>query len=314
MKLLPCLCCLLLTLHAQELDFEVEPPPIKLPPKEAAMDVLLSIPENPQALDAAVAEAIKQGVPEQTINEARFLFHVEHKNDQGIINLLPIWEKHEKSFSLDHSEIFATKEDFLAVIEFARALKSLQENKRDDFKKHITEALWLSPGQASAFTPYIESLRLSEHIKNTQIDLTLEVTDLYSNKASSLKNALGENRALLLHFWSPWSPDCETSMMDLSAVSPSLTKEKIALASILIDGRTEILTEAKEFIKGQEKPLPGPQWLDRTKDSLAAKLRVTDMPTLVLLSPEGKILFHGRPDSPKLMEKIAELPPSKANP
>lgn len=319
MKSLFAACCSLLVLHAQELDFDPdsippEPPPIQLPPKEAAMDVLFSIPETPDALEAAVAEAKKQGVPEQTILEARFLYHVEHKSDQGIIDLLPIWEKQTNQFSLDQSEIFATKEDFLAVVEFARALKSLQEDKRDDFKKHITEALWLSPSQASAFTPYIESLRLSEHIKKTQIDLAQEVPDLHSGKMLSLKNALASNRALLLHFWSPWSPDCETSINDLSAITDTLAKEKVALASLLIDGRTEILTEAKEFLKGQEHPLPGPQLLDRTKNSLASQLRVTDMPTLVLLSPEGKILFHGKPTSPQLLEKISALPASKPGP
>ena len=224
------------------------------------------------------------------------------------------WEKQLSAFSLDQSEIFATKEDFLAVIEFARSLKALQENKRDDFKKHITEALWLSPGQASAFTPYIDSLRLSEHIKTTTIDLTTEISDLHEKKNVSLKSALGDNRALLLHFWSPWSPECETSVTDLTTITPALNKEKIALASILIDGRTEILAEAKEFLKGQDQPLIGPQLLDRSKDSLAAQLRVTDLPTLVLLTPDGKIHFHGRPGDAKLLEKIKQLPATKEAP
>lgn len=290
---------------------ELAPPQASLPPKEAAMDALFAIPETPAQWDQAEAEARKQGVPDQTILEARFLYHVEHKNDQGIIDLLPVWEKQEKKFTLDHSEIFATREDFLAVVEFARALKALSEQKREDFKKHITEALWLSPGQASAFTPYIENLRLSEHIQQAKIDLNTQLTDLDQQNPLTLKAQLANNRGLLLNFWSPWSPDCDTAMMDLSSTCPSLEKEKIALASILIDGRTEILTEAKDFLKQQKTPLPGPQWLDLSKDSLAARLRVTDLPTLVLLSPEGKILFHGRPGDPRLMEKISAMPAQK---
>lgn len=310
MKRIAVACALLLSLHAQD----AEPPALQLPPKEAAMDALFSIPATAPELATAEAEARKHEVPEQTIYEARFLFYVEHKSDKGIIDMLPVWEKQEKVFSLDHSEIFATREDFLAVIEFSRALKALSEDKRDDFKKHITEALWLSPGQASAFTPYIESLRLSEHIKNTRVDFAGQVLDLEKQNPVSLKSLLAENRALLLHFWSPWSPDCETSMMDLSNVSPSLNKEKVALASILVDGRTEILAEAKEFLKGQDTPLPGPQLLDRSKDSLAAQLRVTDLPTVVLLDTDGKILFHGKPSDEKLLEKIKQLPPVKEAP
>lgn len=293
---------------------ELEPPKPSLPPKEAAMDTLFAIPESQAQWDEAEADARKHGVPEQTILEARFLYHVEHKNDQGIIDLLPIWEKQEKTFTLDHSEIFATREDFLAVVEFARALKALAANKREDFKKHITEALWLSPGQSSAFTPYIENLRLSEHIQQATIDLQTQLTDLDQKNPQTLKAQLGDNRGLLLNFWSPWSPDCDTAMMDLSTICPSLEKEKIALASILIDGRTEILAEAREFLKQQSPSLPGPQWLDLTNNSLAARLRVTDLPTLVLLNAEGKILFHGRPGDPRLMEKITALPVKKTGP
>lgn len=278
------------------------------------MDTLFAIPESQAQWDEAEADARKHGVPEQTILEARFLYHVEHKNDQGIIDLLPILEKQEKTFTLDHSEIFATREDFLAVVEFARALKALAANKREDFKKHITEALWLSPGQSSAFTPYIENLRLSEHIQQATIDLQTQLTDLDQKNPQTLKAQLGDNRGLLLNFWSPWSPDCDTAMMDLSTICPSLEKEKIALASILIDGRTEILAEAREFLKQQSPSLPGPQWLDLTNNSLAARLRVTDLPTLVLLNAEGKILFHGRPGDPRLMEKITTLPVKKTGP
>jgi thiol-disulfide isomerase/thioredoxin len=304
-----------LLLHAQELDVLPEPPTVVLPPKEAAMEALFSIPETTEALETAVANATKLGVPQQSILEARFLFHVEHKNDPAIVALLPQWENAATTFSLDQSEIFAAKEDFLAVIEFIRALKALQENKRDDFKKHITEALWLSPAQASAFTPYIENLRLAEHIKSTTVPLDSEISELHAvEKKVSLKSILGENRGILLHFWSPWSPDCETSINDLETVAPALAKEKIQLASILIDGRTDILAEAKEFLQGQDTPLPGPQLLDRGKDSLVARLRVTDVPTLVLLSPDGKILFHGRPSDEQLLVKAKELPPLKEAP
>jgi thiol-disulfide isomerase/thioredoxin len=288
-------------------DLIPEPPPVKLPPREAALDALMSIPPSSVELKAAIVEAQKQGIPEQTITEAKFIFHVEHKDDQALIDLLPIWQQLEKTFSLDESEIFATREDFLAVIEFSRALQALKAKDRANFKKAITEALWLSPAQASAFTPYIEKMRIEEHIEKTQIDLGGKLSEINGGEPVELKAILGDKPALLLHFWSPWSPDCETSQASLGELSPFLKEQKIALASILIDGRTEILTEAREFLKGQDKPLTGPQLIDRVKNSFASQLRVTDMPTVILLSPEGKILYHGRSESPLLREKITSL-------
>jgi thioredoxin-like negative regulator of GroEL len=277
------------------------------------MDALFQIPPGPKELAEAEAHARKLGIPEQTILEARFLFFVENKNDAGIIGLLPTWQKLEPQFTLDHSEIFATREDFLAVIEFAHALKALRDGKRSDFKKHITEALWLSPSQASAFTPYIQSLRLSEHIKDAKISLDAPLRDLVGESSQSLVTILGDQRAILLQFWSPWSPDCETGMNELSTLSTELKDQKIAIASVLIDGRTEILTEARDFLKGLEKPSQGIHLIDRGKDSLASQLRVTDLPTFVLISREGKILSHGRSDSPALRTAIQQLtsPPKK---
>jgi len=327
-KILPmalvCSCFLSLGSYAQQADQEQndsvdtdaampyddlipEPPPVKLPPREAALDALMSIPPSSEELKAAIVEAQKQGIPEQTITEARFIFHVEHKDEQALIDLLPLWQQLEKTFSLDESEIFATREDFLAVIEFTRALQALKAKDRVNFKKAITEALWLSPNQASAFTPYIEKMRIDEHIEKTQIDLGGKLSEINDGEPAELKTILGNKPALLLHFWSPWSPDCETSQASLNELFPFLKETNIALASVLIDGRAEILAEAREFLKGQDKPLSAPQLIDRVKNSFASQLRVTDMPTVILLSPDGKILYHGRSESPLLREKISSL-------
>lgn len=308
MKLLSFIICssLLFSLSAQELDTPT-PPEIKLPPLEAAIDALFSIPATKTELESAIAAARKVGVSEQSLLEARFLFHVEHKDDQGIIGLLPDFEAKEKSFTLDNSEIFATKEDFLAVIEFARSLQALKQKKFDEFKKHITEALWLSPAQASAFTPYIEKLRVDQHIANTQLDFNHKISDLHTGAVTTLKAVLADHQAILLHFWSPWSPDCETAITDLSALKQVMADKKVILASLLIDDKTEIVTEAKEFLKALGTPLPGPQLLMTKHNNLAGQMRITDMPTMVLVNGKGKILFHGKPGDPLLAEAIKQI-------
>jgi thiol-disulfide isomerase/thioredoxin len=324
MKLFLLLLCSLSFVYAQDVEkpFETSrpesPQPIPLvqgTPREMVLDTLFSIPATKEEMEQAIGKAKKQGIPEQTILEARFLFFVEHNNDQGIVALLPELEKQLPTFTLDDSEIFATAEDFQAIIEFAHALKSLAEKQNDEFKKHITEALWLSPSQASAFTPYIEKNRLREHVKKTVIALDTSLNDLHTDQGHTLQSLLGKNNALLMLFWSPWSPDCETAMTDVSGLAKTLPQQKISLTSVLVDGKSEIVAEAKEFLKGQEAPMPGSQLVDRAKNSLGAQLRITNMPTLVLLSPEGKILFHGAPEDPLLEEQITLLSAaSKANP
>jgi thiol-disulfide isomerase/thioredoxin len=297
---------------AQE-DNDPLPEPPNLPPREAALDTLFSIPETLPELQAALEKAAAEGVPLQSRLEARFIYHVEHNDQQGIIALLPELEKQKSAFTLDESEIFSTREDFLAVIEFARAIKALTEKDNEAFKKHITEALWLSPNQASAFTPYIEKMRLAEHIKGTVFSYDVQFPALSDAKPAHLQVYTEGKAATLLNFWSPWSADCETDTMELAELEPKLTSRNIALVHILISDKTEIVSEAKAYLGGLERVIPGPQLIDRTKDRIAHKLRVTDVPTVVLIAPEGKILFHGKPTDPQIAQ-ILETIPQKAAP
>ncbi len=86
-------------------------------PREAALDNLLAERESPKALKAAIAEARKAGVSEQAILEARFLYHVDHREDEAIAAMLPEFLKQRDGFKLEDSAIFGVKEDWLAVIE-----------------------------------------------------------------------------------------------------------------------------------------------------------------------------------------------------
>ena len=306
------LCASMITIAAAQESPLPDAPPPDLPPREAALDTLFSIPATLAELQAALENASAQGVAPQARLEARFLFHVQHNDEDGIVALLPELEKISATFTLDDTEIFSTKEDFLAVIEFARAIKSLKEKNNEAFKKHITEALWLSPNQASAFTPYIEKMRLAEHVKSTTFSFDVQLPALSDAKPSHLRVLTGEKAATLIHFWSPWSDECETATTDLSTLNPELLSHNVALLNVLVSDKSEIVAEAKDFLAGQDPPLVGAQLVDRAKDRIAAKLRVTDIPTAVLLSPEGKILFHGRPGDAALTTSLKSLPEKKA--
>jgi thiol-disulfide isomerase/thioredoxin len=307
------LACLGAAFFALAQEIEPLPEPPSLPPREAALDTLFSIPETLPELQAALEKAAKEGVPLQPRLEARFIYHVEHNDELGIIALLPDLEKQSSAFTLDESEIFATREDFLAVVEFARAIKALAEKNNESFKKHITEALWLSPNQASAFTPYIEKMRLAEHIKTTVFSYDVQFPALSDGKPAHLQVHTEGKAATLLNFWSPWSADCETDTIELAELEPKLTSRNIALVHVLINDKTEIVSEAKAYLAGLERVIPGPQLIDRPKGRIANQLRVTDVPTLVLIAPDGKILFHGKP-SDHSINQVLESIPQKAQP
>jgi hypothetical protein len=275
--------------------------------REAALDNLLAERESIKALDAAIAEARKCGVNEQTILEARFLYHVDRREDAAIAALLPEFLKQRDVFKIEDSAIFGLKEDFLAVIEYVEAIDALGKNDKDGFKKHITEAFWLSPRQASAFAPHVERMRLEEAMRALKIDFTLKLATVNPGDAVSLEGLFTGKKAMLFHFWSPLSQECESAMPDFITTARSLSDNGIAVVSLIADDSPALLTPAREMIRPLGDKAPG-GWLIDSKDKpLGRDLRVQNLPTMVLVSPEGKVLFNGDPTDDSFWETLGKI-------
>ena len=282
--------------------------------RDQALDQLLSERESPEAFAAAIAAARQAGVGEQGILEARFLYHVDRSEDAKIAALAPEFLKRRNAFEIGESEIFATVEDWLAVTEYAQALAALQNQDTEAFKKHITEAFWLSPGQGAAFAPHIDRLRLSQAMENVRIDFATRLATLHGSDARSLSSLNADSPATLLHFWSPWSRECDAFMPDFAATASELAKHKVAVVSILPEQSAEVRTDALELIEPLGANPPGAWLVDRNKSPLSQTLRIQSLPAMVLLDPEGRVLFNGHPADDELWKNISSVAPAAARP
>lgn len=301
-------CCL-----AQELKPE-EDPYAGLPPKRAALERMLSERGTSADFEAAVKKARAQGVTEQAILEATFLYHVDRREDDKLAAMMPEFLKRKDSFKLDESEIFAVREDWLAVVEYVQAIAALKKDDRDGFKKHITEAFWLSPRQGAAFAPHIERLRLDEAMRSVKLDFHIAMTPLDGGDPVAPAALIKDKKALLIHFWSPWSRECEAAMRDFATTAKSLIAHDVAVLSLIPDDDPKLLSDARAM----RQPLhdkPAGTWLIDSKDKpFGRELRVLDLPAMVLVSPEGKILFNGTPADEELWNKLREVNASIARP
>ena len=66
--------------------------------REVALDNLLSERRSIDELDKVIAEARTSGISEQSILEARFLYHVDHQQDEAIAAMLPDFLKQQEKF------------------------------------------------------------------------------------------------------------------------------------------------------------------------------------------------------------------------
>lgn len=282
--------------------------------REVALDNLLSERDSLEAFDKVVIDARTAGISEQSILEARFLFHVDRNEDDAIAALLPDFIKRRELFKIADSAIFSVREDWLAVIEYVQAIDALKKGDKGGFKSHITEAFWLSPRQASAFAPHIDRLRLEESMKSVTIDFETKLTDLGKGDAIALKSLMEGKKAMILHFWSPSNIDSESSIPDYLVTAEALGEAGIAMVSILPQDTPQILTDARAVIRPLGDKPPGAWLIDRREEPLAPLLRVQTLPTFILLSNKGAVLFNGGPDEDGLWEQLRALDPKIIRP
>ncbi len=278
--------------------------------KEKLLEALMSAP-NLASLNQAIERGKKAGLPEQMFLEARFVFLVNEDDHAALAKLSTKLEAHLPKFSPDNTMLFAVEEDFASIVEYTKALAALEKNETTLFKKHITEAFWLSPSHAAQFAPLINDLRTKEAMNKITLDLDREFEDQKSKGATkSLKSIASDSPAFLIHFWSPWVQQSMAAMEEISTVSETLIKNKIPVTSILLSSTDEAKKDAQTFLAGDGAKNPGHWLIDTETSSLGSLMRVSAFPTVVLVSREGKVLFNGDPADARLWDKLAGLNPT----
>lgn len=275
--------------------------------RDDALEKLLAARESLPALERAIRDARAVGVAEQAILEARFLYYVDNQDDASIAAMLPEVLKRRESFRLSESAIFSVEEDWLAVVEYVQSVAALAKGDKDAFKKHITEAFWLSPRQAAAFAPHIERLRLDETMRDLKIDLTIECEPVGTGEAASLKSLLAGKKALLLHFWSPWSHECDAAMPDFITTASTLSSKGFGVISLVPARAKAMLDDAAATIASISGASASTWLVDPNSGELARKLRVQNLPTMAIVSNDGKVLFNGSPADPRLWQELQKI-------
>jgi hypothetical protein len=281
--------------------------------KEKALEKIFST-LTPEEFPAALKEARKLGLNQQVLLEAQFLHLVDQENFDAMAKLVPDLLKQRDQFNPDESEIFAVKEDWLAIIHYAQALDALQKKDNTRFKKHITEAFWLSPRQGQAFAPHINSLRMKESMAAITLMPTHPMHPQDGSPATTLGALMKDKKATVLHFWSPMSEEVLQNLDDFIQTAQSCKQNDIAVTSILV-GQTPFILKDAELIRKEDGAAAECHWMtDPNKGALSNLLRITDIPTMVIISKDGKILFNGHPADENFWNQIKTIAPKFERP
>ena len=147
-----------------------------------------------------------------------------------------------------------------------------------------------------------------------RVDLKKPFLRQGKGEKTSLGGLAKDSPLILLHFWSPWSQECEAFLEDFIATANELARKNVAVISVLADNTPEIMPDANSYQEAVNNHV-GCFWIvdDETR-ALSRLLRIPDLPTMVLLDRNGKVLFNGHPSEPKLWAEMKKVVPAIARP
>ena len=258
-----------------------------------------------ELLDLA-KQANKAGVPRQQIIEAKLVWGLRVQDTAFLVKILPEVEILASSFDPAIAAAMPNVEAVKSFISYIKAVKAESEKDEEGFKQHILEALWLNPQQGQVFLQTISKHRLSSQMAALTVDLKTPLTTS-GGEATTLKDVLGGKKALLVDFWASWCGPCMNLMPALKMKAAALTTHGIVVAALNKDDENAEAT-AERIRNEQNATLP---WLVEPPERPFTKaLQVDSIPRMVLLSPEGRVLFNGHPEDPALWAALQKLDPA----
>jgi peroxiredoxin len=258
-----------------------------------------------ELLDLA-KQANKAGVPRQQIIEAKLVWGLRVQDTAFLVKILPEVEILASSFDPALAAAMPNVEAVKSFISYIKAIKAESEKDEEGFKQHILEALWQNPQQGQVFLQTIGKHRLSSQMAALRVDLKTPLTTS-TGEATTLKDVLGGKRALLVDFWASWCGPCMNLMPALKKKAAALTAHGIAVMAMNKDDENAEAT-AERIRTEQNATLP---WLVEPAERPFTKaLQVDSIPRMVLISPDGRVLFNGHPEDPALWAALQKLDPA----
>ena len=268
---------------------------------------------NPEAnleeFTKAADEASKGGASAQIIAEAKLVWGLRHKDTDYLAKVVPELEAVVDIFKKEDSAALGNVEDFKALIHYIKALDAARKGDSAAVKEHITEAFWLSPDQAGLFAQTVTFFRTQAKMAKVSVDMKTSLTNS-KGESTTLTSVLGKNKAILLDFWASWCGPCMNLMPELKKKAAYLAKYGVVVAGMNTESDAAIAERTRV-----NKDMGDTLWLVEPKERpFSDLLSIDSIPRMVLLTPEGKVLFNGHPEDVALWAALKNVDPSIEQP
>ncbi|MCH6255208.1 TlpA family protein disulfide reductase [Puniceicoccaceae bacterium K14] len=261
--------------------------------------------------DTVLAEAIEAGMTEETLLVPQVINALMTRDVEGAKGLFPKLEAAEESLGFGANQPFASKGQFRGFLAISKAAVAFQEGDLPQFETYAVDGFLKAPELISAFG--IDQMMMmvrqeevqAELLANMKVPMDMVVASV-DGESKELSEWLGDNKALLIDFWASWCGPCIRLMPQLKEKSEKLGEKGIVVMGMNTDdgeGQRDIAAKVQE-----ERGMQSVTWLlDNNGGDLSALLMIDSIPRMVLVSPEGEVLYNGHPQDPALEAALAKL-------
>ena len=183
-------------------------------------------------------------------------------------------------------------------------LKGLRQGLAGEVKEKDIRSM--GPRIQAFMRPRMEAAQARERNEEKKLMANLKVPmDLEIQTSAGEKTTLGDlakgKKGLLLDFWASWCGPCMNLMPELQKKAKKLGSKGILVAGM----NTENAGKAESVRK---KRKIGFTWLVEPEGRpLSQMLKINSIPRMILVAPDGKVLFNGHPMDDELVSTLADL-------
>ena len=261
---------------------------------------------NPETTDEAFAAALQQGKEEglnaHVLLEAQLAHALYARDSATLVSLKQPLVDAGANLNLEESRLFHNRQAYDSMLEGISALEAGQKGDAAGFEKHIKQALWLAPEPMQMlYLQWLNGYRTQEAMKKIVVPLDQQIPTAEGGQ-TTLKQLMGENKALLLDFWASWCGPCMVAMEGINEKSAKLAGQGVVMVGVNTEGDAKIASDIKK-----QKQVQLPWLLEEIGGTYTTLFQTESIPQFVLVSSEGKVLFNGHPEDPALKVALKKI-------
>jgi thiol-disulfide isomerase/thioredoxin len=278
-------------------------------PEDAIVTLQQAIEDPEIDFDHAYQDAKESGVAETVLIESRLIKYMGEGRLGALVEMIPELERNISSWEFAPGKLFATESQLMGMIHTLKAINAQYQMDADAFEHHAKEAFWNSPDMASVFSlPTIvqnhqNKLHQEQMLERITVPMTTEIINL-DGERETLESLIGDNQAMLIDFWASWCGPCINLMPQLKRKARLLEPMGVKVVGLNTD-QTDAIQKAMQMRDQFEMTMAW--YVEPVSGPLSKMLFVDSIPRMVLLSPEGKVLFSGHPMDTELQTALDNI-------